>query len=617
MTRNLRLQLGLALVVALAPAVARAQDASLQRVGTELARFNKPGALYGYLKSNDPAFFKAADEAGLAQVLDGSLSAKDFETAFTTKVGTLDASEKAAALQVESTFKGVLTTLDANRSAPRQGLSAAQVKQGDVVPELRSGLFDASASWMTKLWDASKVKSVGVKFVPGTLAWFNPNISIPELGIKAGVPLTDAQKKAVAELFSFQTTPDAPNPEGSAALPEYVGRAVNPNSNVLTIINDKGEVLSDLVAKGGGKNVASGYRDGRLDASEALMDSELSRNLGNAGVKNYDALAVIQPEGLDGKSITIRVPRSMLRHMDIDKLSDSELKATLERLTNEIAIREGLPSLSIQDWLKTYLPRTSGENWGLLTGLGVEHGSDYTRDNHALAETVDWGWVKLNDARNTDQSSHEWDNIKETIERVNQILPDSEKANVDDAKAIFDAAYAKGVDEGKTQTVQFSKDVLERMDLADLRTLAEETKNPSKPGESLSSSASKDDVIAWLEASGHVVDPKAAAIAETAPSKTDGMIAAIDAPAKDGHAATTAVAKAAVAPAVATPPAVTTTSATDAAPATTVRGFLGNAFASIKSRLGFTRDKTSDPMKSLLDTRVADDADPAKADDAR
>jgi hypothetical protein len=485
-----------------------AQDPSLGRVGTELARFNKPGALYGYLRSNHPKFFEIADAVNLAGVLDGKVDAKTFDAAF--KAALMKANLPAAEANVIkgelATFSNILETLNQQRGKPVLGLSAEKVRSGDVVMDLRSNLFDADKSWLKEIWSPERFKTVEVKFIPGKVVWFNPNVSIPELGIRAGVPLTETQKEAVAKLFSFQTAPGDAKAEGTAATPEYVGRALNPNSHAITIINEKGEVLSDLVAKGGGPNVANSSRDGRLEASEALMDSELSRNLGRAGVKNYDALVVIQPEGLDGKSITIRAPRSMLRHMDMDKLNDADLKRTLERVTNEVAIREGKPGLSISEWLRDYLPRESGRNWGLLSGLGVEHGSDYTRDNHALAETVDWGWVKVHDGKAVDQSKGEWDNIKKTIDRVNQILSDAEKVVADQAKTIFDAAFKEGQEKGKLERIRFDPKVLDGMSVSDLRTLAGGTRDPANPDKTLSYSATKEELIERMKASGHTVE---------------------------------------------------------------------------------------------------------------
>lgn len=508
--RRSSLYLAVALMATLALGQAsHAQDtATLGRVGTELARFNKPGALYGYLKSYHPKFFAIADAAGLAQALDGKLDATAFDAALKAKIVSagLTAAELKTVKAELATFSTVLNTLNQERGKPTNGLSAEQVKSGDVVPELRKNLFDADKSWLKEIWSPDKFKSVGVKFIPGKVVWFNSNVSIPELGIRAGVPLTESQKEAVAKIFSFQTAPGDATAEGTAATPEYVGRALNPNSNVITVINDKGEVISDLVAKGGGPNVENATRDGRLDYSEALMDSELSRNLGRAGVKNYDALVVIQPDALNGKSITIRAPRSMLRHMDMDKLNDADLKKTLERVTGEVAIREGLPSLSIAEWLKSYLPRVSGENWGLLSGLGVEHGSDYTRDNHALAETVDWGWVKLHDGKPVDQSAGEWKNIVTTIERVNTLLADAEKVVVDEAKAIFDAAFKVGQERGRLEKVRFDPKLLAEMSESDLRNLAGGTKDPANPDKTIGYGASKDELIERLVKSGHSVE---------------------------------------------------------------------------------------------------------------
>jgi hypothetical protein len=476
-------------------------------VGTELARLNKPGALYAYLKTYYPKFFAVADKAGLAEVLDGTVDQATFAKAFAVRLGAagLSGADVVAVNANLPVFLKVVTALDAERSQPRLGLTAEQIKKGDVVPEIRSGLFDANKHWISETWNDSQRSSVGVHFIPGKLVWFNPSVSVPELGIKAGVPLTDEQKAAVAQLFSFETTPDAKNPDGTAAYPSDVGRAVNPNSHMLTIINDKGEVISDLVAKGGGPNKSNTGRDGRLDYSEALMDSEISRNISRAGVRNYDALAVIQPDGLNGKAITIRAPRTMMRHNNFDSLSPDELKKTLEHLTHEIAIREGLASLSIKDWAKTYLPRISGENWGLLNGLGLEHGSSYTRDNHGVGETVDWGWAAIHDSSAPDQRSHEWDELSKTLEEVNAILPAGEKVVIADAKKIFDAAFTAGHDKGKQERIRFAEEDLKEMTDSDLRTLASNTKDPNNTG-SLSYGASLTDAIARMRNSGHTVE---------------------------------------------------------------------------------------------------------------
>src|SRR4029077_19312423 len=131
--------------------VSSAQDAkSLARVGTELARFNKPGALYGYLKSFHPKFFEIADQAGLAEVLDGTLPVADFEKAFAAKLARLPAKEKTAIRADNKTFTKVLGSMD--RAAPVLGISAADMKKGDVVPELRKELFDAKKHWITETW---------------------------------------------------------------------------------------------------------------------------------------------------------------------------------------------------------------------------------------------------------------------------------------------------------------------------------------------------------------------------------------------------------------------------------------------------------------------------------
>ena len=52
-----------------------------------------------------------------------------------------------------------------------------------------------------------------------------------------------------------------------------------------------------------GCQLRSESRDGRLERSEAFMDAEISRSVYRNGVNNYDVLAVIVPEGLDGKAL--------------------------------------------------------------------------------------------------------------------------------------------------------------------------------------------------------------------------------------------------------------------------------------------------------------------------
>lgn len=481
---------------------ARAQDVTnLQRVGIELAKFNKPGALYAYIRDYHPQLFEVANRLGLAEALDGKVTTAKFIDRIDAALPGVPEADRATVAQQATTLKGILRVLDGERTrSKRQGLTAEEIKKGgNVTAELRKNLYEADKHWISETWGADKRGSVGVRFVPGKLAWFNPNVSIPELGIRAGVPLTDAQKEAVAALFSFETVPDKPGTaEGTAAFPAHVGRAINPNSHVLTVINERGEVISDLVVKGGGPNKPNATRDGRLETSEALMDSEVARNLYRSGVKNYDALCVIVPDGLDGKALLVRAPRTMMRHIDMDKLDDKELKETLDRFTREIAVREGLKNgLSIAEWAKTYLPRVSGENWGILSGLGIEHGSVYTRDNHGLGETVDWGWVALHEGGKTDQKSYEWDNVKDTIERVNKILADGEKIVIDEAKKIFDAAFEAGKARGLKEKVRLDPKVLEKLSDSDLRTLASKVTDPT--GKATTS-------IDKLRASGHVME---------------------------------------------------------------------------------------------------------------
>ena len=501
-----------------APAAPAPQDlTSLSRVGTELARLHKAGALYAYLRDYHGAFFSIADKAGLAEALDGKLSIDTFDKRVQKAIAKsrLTDGDKDKVRAEASAFDVVLGH---GPLSPGTGLTASEVKakkSGDLVPELRKNLYDSNNHWISQLWAPEKRGSVGVKFVPGKLLWFNPGVSIPELGIRAGVPLTDEQKAQVASLFSFTTVPDSPDAaEGTAAYPEHVGRAINPVSHVLTVINSRGEVISDLVVKGGGPNRPNAERDGRLDRSEALLDSELARNLYLAGVDNYDSLCVVEPDGVPGKALLVRAPRSMLRHLDMDKLSDDELRKTLDHVLEEAAIRTGRESMSLEEWARDYLPRVSGENTGLLSGLGIEHGSIYTRDNHGLAETVDWGWAALHDGGKIDQQEHVWENVQLTVEKVNTLLGDAAKVSIDDVKKTFDAAFAQGQEKGKAARVTFDPAILDEVSEDDLRTLATNVTPPETGDGSSTSLENAEQARARLAATGHVADaPKLESIA--------------------------------------------------------------------------------------------------------
>lgn len=490
MTRTLALTLALAL--SLAWPAAGQDELRLERVGTQLARLGKSGGLYAYLRSEHPALFGVAGPAGLAAALDGELPRAEFLARLQAAIPAELAAEVAALTRVLSQL-----TPSGLGSGPSAKVIATEA---DLVGKLRTALYDGNAHWMTELWGPERRRTIGVRFLPGKLVWFNPSISIPELGIKAGIPLTPAQEQAVVRLFCLRTVMDLPGPaEGTAAFPSHVGRAVNPTSHVLTVINGRGEVLGDIVSKGTGRNadVRTGRRStGTFETSEGVLDGELSRNLERVDVRDYGTLAVIVPDDQPKETaIQVRVPRSLLRHLDVDELSDEELRRTMERFLKELAIREGKPSISLAEWVSEYLPRTSGRNWGLLAGLGLEHGSTNGRDNTGLAsETVDWGRAVLKQPGQVDertQKDQEWRNIEATLNRMRRLYP-GELANVSTSQVrrAFEEGYGQGKLEGLSGRLKLDPKALAVVSDADLYTLV--FKKPKRSGRGLNGAVQLD-----------------------------------------------------------------------------------------------------------------------------
>lgn len=458
---------GLALVLILAAAsAARAQDpAALETTGTQIARFNKPGALYGFLRDAAPQFFKVADAGGLAEAIDGSQDAPRFEQRFQQLLASsaLSAGDKAKARTQAATAFKLIGTLR-SQTGPKMGLTAAQAKAGVPVATLRDQVWDASKHWFNDVWKPGHVNTVPVAFTPGDfeLSWTNPHVQVPELGIQPGVELTADQKQRVVELFGVVSDPHRrKGATHTAAAPTHVGRAVNPNP-ALTIVVD-GDVRSDLVVKGGGPNATSTSRDGLVDYSEAMFETQFAENLKTAGALNYDALFVLRSKTNPEKAILVRVPRTPLRGIDLlsrtergmyfendDALDADELKKTLEHLAREAAIRDGKPSMTVAEWLGEWLPRNVGRNVGVLSALGIEHGrlkyvAGITASNHGLGEMVDWGDdITLKDRGTPDQRAIVGEVVDAIITRANaEVLPAGQKVDLAAARRNLDAGFAE------------------------------------------------------------------------------------------------------------------------------------------------------------------------------
>ncbi len=412
MKRTSALVLTLSLV--LTTTLARAQEAGvgdLRRVGIELALFQRPGAILSYMRTFHPELYASARRAGLADALDGRIKAADFAK----RLGTLDEPAK--------TLVEIVRTLEEQGPKGRQGSSAAEAESaepGALAKTLRSRVFDASQHWLTRLWSSKSVGTVGVRFVPGHVTWYDPTLSIPELGIQRGVPWTEEQKRAVVALYSFETLPDGSEGDGSAAFPLRMGRTLNPNG-VLTILDDKGELLSDLSIKGAGVNreenrLQNGSLAGKVRLPVAHLEAEVHRNFSRLGVKNSAVVCIIEPEGRPGEGIVVRAPRSLLRDADLGRtqddldefsfadvrqepLTDEELRATVEHVAREAAYRQGSALVSLERWLLSDLPRDAGMTAGMLEGLGVHQGRGMTLDNTGFAggETIDWATITISD----------------------------------------------------------------------------------------------------------------------------------------------------------------------------------------------------------------------------
>jgi hypothetical protein len=414
----MRRSLSIFLALLLATTVVHAQEvpgvANLERVGTELALFQRPGAILSYVRTFHPELYERARRAGFADALDGRITAAELAKKLAAE-GGLDAQA--------ATLVKIVATLARKGTSGRQGTSAAEAEslgETALAGQLRPRIFDASQNWLTKLWSPKSAGTVGVRSVPGKVTWYDPTLSIPELGIQRGVPWTEEQKRAIVSLYSFETLPDGSKGDGTAAFPLRMGRTLNPNG-VLTILNDKGEVLSDLSIKGAGVNREenrnqNGAWAGVVRLPVAQLEAEVHRNFSRLGVNNSSVVCIIETEGRPGFGIVVRAPRSLLRDADMGRtqddleefsfadvsqapLSNEELAATLDHVAKEAAYREGHEDYSAEKWVLSDLPRDAGMTAGMLEGLGVHQGRGMTLDNTGLVggETIDWATITISD----------------------------------------------------------------------------------------------------------------------------------------------------------------------------------------------------------------------------
>ncbi|GEM_PF-3955631 len=431
----------------------------LRRAAWGLAKQNRAKSLYLFLENQFPTFTGLAEAAGLPEALDGGLSLPSFRKSFHQKLKSYKpSSDQPSAKAMKALFDalhGVLTVFPLQPPAPGESVRALVQNRGP--PEaLLEKFYNVSETYLAG-WD--KLKTISVKSVPGELVWFNPDLAIPELGIKPGVPLTDAQKALVLKFFSVRVTNDAAAKIGEASYPSDVGRAVNPRSGVLTIVDgNDGKLLPDLTLKGTGSNsdpASTSEWSGKLDVGEAIFDSEVSLSLMREGVRIYTPVAVIADPANPAKGVSVRASMTFLRHSHIltngwGSVTPEDAKFLIEKIRQNATLAEG-QEFDLREWAKDVLPRLAGRNAGLMSGLGVRHGSA-TDSNIGVGEQVDFGEPSLGNKPSESQKDWHWKALENITNAANLSLPEGQKIDLAASKVLFEAEFsssvARVIDEG-------------------------------------------------------------------------------------------------------------------------------------------------------------------------
>lgn len=439
--------------------IAWAQDASvadpLERTLSVMADHGNALGIMTYLKQSHPSLYDAAARSGLAEVLTGNKSISEFTRDLAREGYPREARSMERALGGYRGSDGFsMTDLARLTGADPQTVS----------DRLYERFYSADRYHLREPLDG-RYGTVHVEPQPGRLAWFNPDLSIPELGIRAGQPLTPEQERALLKMFSIKTT--ANDTGRTAFFPSDVGRAVNPNSGVLTPITTRGEALPELVSKGTGPTRPSGWGDGKFDINEGFIDAELSRALYRAGADIYVPVALIETE--PGKAIYIRSAKSILRQDHIDGLTPDKRVKLVEQLIRNQGLRDGAGRpITVTEWIERELPRTSGRTVGLLNRFGVQHGSLNPNNYGLTGEALDWGWVRVG-TDSTGQKDTYWRYIENTIRKVNEGLPPDRQADLSKARAEFERTYTEAMTRGNPQLVMDRK-TLERVPLREIRS---------------------------------------------------------------------------------------------------------------------------------------------------
>jgi len=207
--------------------------------------------------------------------------------------------------------------------------------------------------------------------VDGRLRWFNSQVSVPELGIEAGKPLTGTQAWQLERLFSVR----------AGAIPGVDPNTIDRQRERLERIFVSGEGAGPtlslkgyehrLVARPGGISVVTsegltlstisldGAR-GALSTDRALLGAEVGRALARTGIWSPEPIAVIETR--PGEAILVQAVHSPIYLSQLEQLSPSEL----------LGLEGQLGAEGFKSWAETLLPARVGFAAGTTGALGIE-----------------------------------------------------------------------------------------------------------------------------------------------------------------------------------------------------------------------------------------------------
>jgi hypothetical protein len=135
----------------------------------------------------------------------------------------------------------------------------------------------------------------------------------------------------------------------------------------------------------------------------------------------------------DGKAIYVRASGSLLRHSHFEKYSAVEIEKLAEHLMSNRTLGYASPAEALQKYVAESLPKQVGRNAGLLSGIGIKHGS-LGSDNYGLrGELVDWGWAELGHQNSDAQKDSQWELVEKAVKKSNPILAEMELRTLDRA----------------------------------------------------------------------------------------------------------------------------------------------------------------------------------------